>query len=198
MYNNGTFQYLDQLWHYIQQQEKKIQNLSESVRELRNELNQLKGEPKTKIEKIEYKFDQLKVERLEGTLNIGLNPLTSEQIEQFDVNQNALNVNPAQQQLQQQLLEQCREDINYFLNEECTGFIKQAEAQYQLKLDDVHRNHIIQDIRKQIDSRIQYYLNNYPLTEQDSLLDKKQELLTKVKQDVENSILHFLNHLPKD
>jgi spore germination protein PC len=190
--------YLQQLHQYIQHQDQRIQQLNESLENIRSEIDQLKNQPFTNIEKIEYKFDQLKVEHLDGTLNIGLNPTNPEQIDNFDVQQKGMNVNGVQQQLREQLLQQCSEDINQFLNTECVSFIEQAEKQYDLRLDDPHRRHIIEDIRKQIDSRIQYYINGQPLTEHDSLLDKKQEILIQVKKDVENSINHFLNHLPKD
>lgn len=190
--------YLQQLQHYIQQQDRRIQQLHETIKELRSDIEQIKNQPHTNIEKIEYKFDQLKVENLNGTLNIGLNPTNPEQIENFDVHQKGMNVNGVQQQLRDDLFQQCSAEVNQFLNEDCVSFIEQAEQQYNLRLDDLHRKHIIDDIRKQIDSRIQYYLNGQPLTEQESLLDKKQEILIHVKKDVENSIMHFLNHLPKD
>jgi spore germination protein PC len=190
--------YLQQLHHYIQQQDRRIQQLHETIKELRSDIEQIKNQPHTNIEKIEYKFDQLKVENLNGTLNIGLNPTNPEQIENFDVQQKGMNVNGVQQQLRDDLFQQCSSEVNQFLNEDCVSFIEQAEQQYNLRLDDLHRKHIIDDIRKQIDSRIQYYLNGQPLTEQESLLDKKQEILIQDKKDVENSIMHFLNHLPKD
>jgi spore germination protein PC len=190
--------YLQQLQHYIQQQDRRIQQLHETIKELRSDIEQIKNQPHTNIEKIEYKFDQLKVENLNGTLNIGLNPTNPEQIENFEVQQKGMNVNGVQQQLRDDLFQQCSAEVNQFLNEDCVSFIEQAEQQYNLRLDDLHRKHIIDDIRKQIDSRIQYYLNGQPLTEQESLLDKKQEILIQVKKDVENSIMHFLNHLPKD
>jgi spore germination protein PC len=190
--------YLQQLQHYIQQQDRRIQQLHETIKELRSDIEQIKNQPHTNIEKIEYKFDQLKVENLNGTLNIGLNPTNPEQIENFEVQQKGMNVNGVQQQLRDDLFQQCSAEVNQFLNEDCISFIEQAEQQYNLRLDDLHRKHIIDDIRKQIDSRIQYYLNGQPLTEQESLLDKKQEILIQVKKDVENSIMHFLNHLPKD
>ena len=190
--------YLQQLHQYIQQQDQTIQQLNETIQDLKSEVEEIKKQPYTNIERIEYKFDQLKVEHLDGTLNIGLNPTDPGQIDNFDVQQGGLNVNGVQQQLQEQLFQQCSEEINQFLNEDCVRLIEQAEHQYDLRLDDPHRKHIIEDIRKQIDSRIQYYINGQPLTERDSLLDKKQDILLKVKQDVENSIHHFLNHLPKD
>jgi spore germination protein PC len=190
--------YLQQIQQYIQQQDQKIQQLNETIRELKSDVEKIKKQPYTNIEKIEYKFDQLKVEHLDGTLNIGLNPTDPGQIDNFDVQQSGLNVNGVQQQLREQLFQQCSEEVSQFLNEDCVQLIEQAEHQYDLRLDDPHRKHIIEDIRKQIDSRIQYYINGQPLTEPGSLLDKKQDILLQVKQDVENSIHHFLNHLPKD
>ena len=198
MHNYNIMNYLQQLQQYIQQQDQTIQQLNETIRELKSDVEKIKKQPYTNIERIEYKFDQLKVERLDGTLNIGLNPTDPGQIDNFDVQQGGLNVNGVQQQLREQLFQQCSEEVSQFLNEDCVRLIEQAEHQYDLRLDDPHRKHIIEDIRKQIDSRIQYYINGQPLTERDSLLDKKQDILLQVKQDVENSIHHFLNHLPKD
>lgn len=190
--------YLQQLHQYVQQQDKFIQQLNKQITELRSDVEKIKKQPMTNIEKIEYKFDQLKVEQLDGVLNIGLNPTDPEQIENFEVPQNGTNVNDVQKQLRDQLIKQCKHDIHHFLNHDCVQYIQHAEKQFNLKLDDPHRQHIIADIKKQIDSRIQYYMNAQPLSEQDSLINKKQEIFSLVKKDVENSINHFLQHLPKD
>lgn len=198
MYNRDLMNYLQQLHQYIQNQDQRINELTETIKGLRLDVEQMKNQPHTNIERIEYKFDQLKVEHLDGVLNIGLNPTDPEQIDNFDVQQRGMKVNGAQQELREQLAQQCSDEINHFLTEECPIYIEQAEQQYNLRLDEPHRRHIIEDIRKQIDSRIQYYLSGQSLSEHDSLLDKKQEILSLVKKDVENSIKHFLNHLPKD
>lgn len=190
--------YLQQLHQYIQNQDQRINQLTETINSLGSDVEQIKNQPHTNIERIEYKFDQLKVEHLDGVLNIGLNPTDPGQVDNFDVQQRGMNVNGAQQELREQLFQQCRDEVNQFLNEECPIYIEQAEQQYNLQLDEPHRRHIIEDIRKQIDSRIQYYLTDQSLSEHDSLLDKKQEILLLVKKDVENSVKHFLNHLPKD
>lgn len=190
--------YLQQLHHYVQQQDKMIQQLNKQLTGLRTDIDKIKNQPVTNIERIEYKFDQLKVEQLDGVLNIGLNPTDPDQIDNFEVQQNGMNVNGVQQQLREKLLKQCTHDIHHFLSHDCVQYIHHAEKQYDLKLDEPHRQHIIADIRKQIDSRIQYYLNAQPLSEQDSLENKKKEIFALVKKDVENSINHFLQHLPKD
>ncbi|WP_299091821.1 spore germination protein GerPC [uncultured Metabacillus sp.] len=198
MHNNDLFKYIWQLHQYIQHQDQRILQLNHMIRDLKKDVEKIKSQPVTNVEKIEYKFDQLKVEQLDGTLNIGLKPSTPDQIDNFDVQQKGMNINGVQQQLREQLFRQCNEEINQFLNTDCVGFIEQAGQQFDLRLDEPHRRHIIEDIRKQIESRINYYINGQPLTEQDSLLDKKQEILLQVKKDVENSIMHFLQHLPKD
>ena len=41
---------------------------------MEQKITELQSRPSVHVEKLEYKFDQLKVEKLEGTLNIGLNP----------------------------------------------------------------------------------------------------------------------------
>ena len=58
--------------------QKKIQSLEKQVSEFQNR-------PPVHIDRMEYKFDQLKVETLEGTLNIGLNPSDLQGIEDFSV-----------------------------------------------------------------------------------------------------------------
>lgn len=195
---HDMMKYLQQLHQYVQQQDKIIQQLNKQITNLRSDVEKIKKQPVTNIERIEYKFDQLKVEHLDGVLNIGLNPTDPDQIENFEVQQNGTNVGGVQQQLRDQLLKQCTHDIHQFLNHDCIQYIQHAEKQYDLKLDEPHRQHIIADIRKQIDSRIQYYLNAQPLSDQDTLENKKQEIFALVKKDVENSINHFLQHLPKD
>lgn len=61
---------------------------SKKVNDLSQELTTMRDTPKINVEKIEYKFDQLKVESLDGTLNIGLNPNSlKETIEDLAVEQ---------------------------------------------------------------------------------------------------------------
>lgn len=191
------YQYNSYLQH-IQWQNNKIMQLEKIIQTLQQEIEAIKNQQTTKIEKIEYKFDQLKVERLEGTLNIGLNPTNPNQIDNFDVAQNGMNINGVQQELKEQLRTQISEELHQFLNEECVELIQKVEKQFNYRLDEPHRRHIIGDIRKQIDSRVHYYVNGIQVIENESLNDHKQAIIQNVKQDVENSISHFLNHLPNE
>lgn len=190
--------YLQQLYRYIESQNKRIQQLEEIVQTMKTNIDDMKNQPHTTIEKIEYKFDQLKIEHLAGTLNIGLNPTDPKQVENFEVMQKGVNVNGVQKELRQQITQQASEELNYFFNVDCLSLVEKVEQHYDYRLDEPHRRHIIEDIRKQVDSRISYYVNNLQITESESLERLKNEVVLNVKNDVENSIMHFINHLPKE
>ncbi|WP_110114337.1 spore germination protein GerPC [Bacillus sp. CGMCC 1.16541] len=80
------YQYVQQLGAYVQQQDERIRQLENDVCDLQQKLKEFEDTPRTTIEKIEYKFEQLKIDTLDGTLNIGLNPITPENIEDVIIN----------------------------------------------------------------------------------------------------------------
>ncbi len=58
--NQDIYTYLHQLQQALQAQQATILNLEDQVRQLQEELNELKSRPSSSIGKVEYKFDQLK------------------------------------------------------------------------------------------------------------------------------------------
>ncbi len=83
-------QFLQWVQMTLQAQENRIAALEHTIQKLQEEMKQLKEKPSIQVDKIEYKFDQLKVETLEGTLNIGLNPSDLANIEDFAVQNQSL------------------------------------------------------------------------------------------------------------
>jgi len=86
-YIQQVHQYVQQMSSYIQQQEGRIAQLEKNVQELQQKIKELGEQPPIKIDKIEYKFEQLKIDSLDGTLNIGLNPLTPDNLEDIIINE---------------------------------------------------------------------------------------------------------------
>jgi spore germination protein PC len=52
-----------------------------------------------------------------------------------------------------------RRDIDFYLNTRAPVILSQLEASYGITLDPFHRKLIVEDIRKQMSPRIQYYIN---------------------------------------
>ncbi|MBD1380618.1 spore germination protein GerPC [Metabacillus arenae] len=198
-YQDQANQYMKQLYSYVQSQDRKIKQLEKQVLELQLAVSKLKDRSPTNIERIEYKFDQLKIETLEGTLNIGLNPMDTDQVENFEVMQKGMKVGHVQKELEKQAFSLTKEQLDSFLSNDCLHYLESLEDQYQDKLDDQHKFMIIDDIRRQMDSRIQYYLaKNNQIDDENSLQDAVDQTVQKVKTDVENSIIHFLQHMPSN
>lgn len=194
----SLYDYLAKLQRYLSWQTKKIQALEQRLLLLEKQLKELEQQPRTNIERIEYKFDQLKVETLEGTLNIGITPNgVGSTIEDFAV-QPGKTVVPKPEPV---LFRNIQEKVHAYLEKEAKETIKRFETQYAHRLDDTYRHFILQDIARQVDERIRFYLhqkmNNGYVPASDKEEAVVNEIFQKVKMDIEQSIDLFLKHLPK-
>ncbi|MDR0136368.1 spore germination protein GerPC [Metabacillus idriensis] len=198
-YDQSMMQCIQHLYGIVQAQDEKIKKLESAISAMMGEIEELKKRPSTTIEKIEYKFDQLKVETLEGTLNIGLNPTVPDQIDNFEVDQKGLQVNKVNNtKREEEIFETVQANLLAFLNEDCVKYIEQIAAQTNYELDDAHKEFIIEDIRKQIDSRIRFYLKQGAYDESIPVSAQIEDITSKVKQDVERSITYFIQALPQE
>ncbi|MBU8907911.1 spore germination protein GerPC [Desertibacillus haloalkaliphilus] len=185
--------------HYendMRRYEQRIADLERTVQQLQSEIHHLRQNQQPT--NVEYKFDQLKVERLDGTLNIGLNPNQGEEaIDDFSVNQHQLQTPFARGN--SDLFENVRKDIYHYLDHDCYPILETLEAQYNYPLEPSYRQFIIDDVKKQIDHRIQYYLNQVPPNQQSDAQLKDIEHMTKskVKEDIQRTFESFITHLPR-
>jgi spore germination protein PC len=189
--------YFIKLQQYLLWQTNKIKKLEQQLALLEKELQEIKQRPQTTIEKIEYKFDQLKVETLEGTLNIGLTPNGTGAIEDFAVSPEKTII-PQPEPI---LFRNIQTKVNNYLTNECKKTLEQLEEKYAYHLDETYRQFILQDISRQVDERIRFYLqqkmNNGYIPEANSSEAVEKEIFEKVREDIEQSLESFIKHLPK-
>lgn len=198
--NYDLTNYIYQLQQQIQLQQIEIQKIQSSLASVQAELKELKKKPSTTIEKIEYKFDQLKVETLEGTLNIGLNPYNDEQIEDFDVKQGKLAV-PGAMAFTPDVQTTIRNSILDYLDEEGYAAIQSIEYRSDKKLNDAYYDFMIQDVKRQLDTRIMYYLEQTPPQQWENeqrASETTKQIIEKMKEDINGAFLSFIQHLPQN
>lgn len=191
-------EYLQQLHAYVHQQDTRIKQCESLIQQLKNEVAALKKQPMV-IERIEYNIDQLKVETLEGTLNIGLNPLNeSADIEEFEVANRKLHIQPneyANPTIEQDI----HEEVLIYLESEGQERIHELEQQYQVQLNDHYREMMVDDIRKQLQPRIPYYFSN--MQKNSDLMNNPdllhQTIIEKMKEDINQAFIAFIQHFPK-
>ncbi len=184
-----------QIYQYIEILNQKIGALENKVNELSEELTALQDAPKINVEKIEYKFDQLKVESLDGTLNIGLNPNSiKEAVEDFAVDSNGKkksfkDLTPNRERI--------TNEIQSFLKDELPSLIQDHEMQFQRSLDPAYYQMIHQDLLNQMPERIEFYLENTPfISEKDSEDEWERKIVSKIKTDIQTALFSFMSQVP--
>lgn len=200
LYNQEWSQYIHQLHTYLQNQNKIIEEMRQMIQSLHGEVNELKiKESQPPVVRNEYKFDLLKIERLEGTLNIGLTPNgTQSSIDEFAVDQ-AMQVPQARGQDETETYHKIQNQIHTYLDHDAYHTLMKIEQHFSYPLDDPYRKFIIEDIKKQINSRIQHYVQKLQFDglEEHSRNERQQEVVAKVKMDIEKTFETFIRNLPK-
>jgi spore germination protein PC len=171
-----------QLIQHMNWQSQKLLQLEQSLQNIFHEIESLKKEPSSKVDKIEYNFDQLKIEKLEGTLNIGISPSPGKSIEDLSIDGQTLNQRTAEINQESNFFRQIQTKINHYLDTEVPEELQNLSKQYNLVLDYEKHTFIIEDLRKQIDERIRYYNSEAAITE-------------KVKKDIIGGLNQYLSKL---
>lgn len=200
MTNYEFYEYIRQLHMFVESQATKIKNLESLVQSLTSDINELKSKPTIQVDKIEYKFDQLKVETLEGTLNIGLNPTDLQSIEDFAVEGKQAVGHPIGPANQFQSTMRIEESLLQNIDSEVVSIIQQYNQENQVNIDESYVAFIKDDIRKQLPNRIQFHLNQIPIDQRSSSHGPGSDsrIIELIKNDIQTGIYTFLNNLPNE
>lgn len=199
---HDLYTYVQQLYHYMQSQEERITQLEARVAQLSQDLLQLKSEKQINIEKIEYHFDQLKVETLEGTLNIGFTPSgIADQVDEFSVNgkdiTGSLSEGSPEHPSKAEPIHRMMSRVEEYLNREFANDIRNFSERYQVPIDTDFYPMILDEIKKQIEPRIRHYLTQAkPLAGMESANLTEERIFAQTKQDIRLAIENFIRGIP--
>ncbi|CAH2713526.1 putative spore germination protein GerPC [Neobacillus rhizosphaerae] len=194
-----VYQYLQGMQMYIQAQEKRIVSLETTVQKMKEEIQQLNEKKLIHVDKIEYKFDQLKVETLEGTLNIGLNPSDLSEIEDFAV-QNQTLTSPFSPKAQMQRSMKIEEAIYRYLETDLPQIIVDTQKKFNMEPSDSYLAFIKEDIIKQLPNRIEFHLKASKAQNRsiENGSDADIQIIEVLKQEIQNGVFVFINQLPEN
>ncbi len=190
-------QFLYHLQNTLECQQQVICKLEEDVKRLQEDLKEAKQQAPIRVDRIEYKFDQLKVERLEGTLNIGLTPSDLEKIDELAIN-NHTPPGPFLFPARDEFVHQLTSEVLLDLNNQKDEVFKRAENICEQKADETMRSFIMEDLARQLPQRIHHYLDQTPphnRTEQKIPVIREQ-ISEVIKTDIENAIIRFIEVYP--
>lgn len=201
-----------QMWsldvqHKLKEQQEQLAALEATVAALCEQVKQLEARPTYNIESIEYHFDQLKVEKLDGTLNIGMTtPGMGD--DQGPGNIDQLSV-PKQQFFPSAgpsipaptpAYNDVFSGMTRYLETEAPQRLQAYENELCIPLDPFHRRIIIEDIRKQVPTRIQYYMQQRTKegAEQSAACDNDSivaDVLARTTRDADAALLAYMRQL---
>ena len=174
MMNGEFYAYATEMKVYLESQAKRIAALEAEVASLKEAMQQIRNQAPVNIEKIEYKFDQLKIETLEGTLNIGLN------------NQ------PKTMPFPFKIREEITQEVTAYINKELPAIISQVEREMGLQSQGEYEAFIKEDLNKQLPDRIQYYINQNPYQENNPRhKGHKEKIVEQIKTDIVQAVRAF-------
>lgn len=187
----------------FQNHQERIAKLEAEQQKLRTELDQLKGQKRTHVEKIEYKFDQLKVERLEGTLHIGVSPEGSGSIEELALNDQSMQdlsfpSDPSSEE-QQMMRQRLKKQIHQYIHQEVPDQIRRYNDRYHCVLGDAYAQQMVDELYSQMDERIKTYqtqkMKSSFIEEQNK--SAETEIFELLKQDIHKALVQHYDQLKK-
>lgn len=204
----NTLNYLHHLNHMIQTLEDRLYYAENRIGELEEEVDHLKNDKKMNVGRIEYKFDQLKIEKLDGTLNIGLTPKNGDgSLDDIMVGDTPIMTGPPQNRNatnnneQSPLVRDAYDRVEAFLHNEALDYLIQLEKKQAFPLNEPYRLFILDDVKKQIPDRLQALEKQLKSDPQKRGLiqadpDQAETLLYEaMKKEIEMGIEQFLGKL---
>ncbi|MFJ7745674.1 spore germination protein GerPC [Peribacillus sp. NPDC097295] len=190
--DHDLYSYSIQMQRFLEAQDKRIMKLEHELKRLTDELTEMKNKPPIHVDRIEYKFDQLKVESLDGTLNIGLNPNDLNNIDEFAVNNQPIQPGPFLFPGREIVAQEIYHDILSGLEE----MIRDTEAQLQITLESSYHDFMRQDVERQLHQRINMYFDNLSHAERSPQQREnvKEKITEKVKSDIQKALIQFITH----
>ncbi|RPF52064.1 spore germination protein GerPC [Aquisalibacillus elongatus] len=191
MENNST------IWQQLAYLEQKVNQNHQQLQELNQKLDQLiehqNESPKAAVDTIEYNFEQLKIETLEGTLNIGLTPHQDLPFEQLDLPEESDEevLTPMEQQIHNQLLPYIRKDLPKLFN--------QYVDDQEIDIDSKQKIVLIQEIQDQLPKRIKEHTSNLQQNGR-MIIDRDQvpALINHIKKEINQGVQIYLEKLKEN
>ncbi|WP_309120454.1 spore germination protein GerPC [Paenibacillus sp.] len=173
----------------------RVCRLTERLERLEDEIDRLKRRPAPTIERIEYRFDQLKIDTLQGTLHIGVRPEDAAGEPIWSLGEAAVPeptiVTGAEPSPPSPFLG-IRDAVHRHLDEAVPPLlIRLCEAaEYDIDPEEIDR--VVADLRAQVDVRIAHYmkLSEYDATREPAAYEASVTRLTI--RDVDTAIRNFV------
>ncbi|WP_340003446.1 spore germination protein GerPC [Paenibacillus sp. FSL K6-0276] len=183
--------YVQQVFNALRVQSEKIQLLEKQLQDLQGDIDSIKNNKTASIGPINYHFEQLKIEKLEGTLNIGITPNEGNNLDEAIVNGKPLG---AQEAGTTALSDKIRPQILKYVQEEVPSQFSRLEREQNLSIDEQYVQMVTQDLLNQMDGRINEYVSQLPTGEDGRGYTEEESasIVEQIKRDIVTAVERHL------
>ncbi|WP_313641260.1 spore germination protein GerPC [Paenibacillus sp.] len=183
--------YIQQFFNALRVQSEKIQLLEKQLQDLQGDVDSIKNNKTANIGPINYHFEQLKIEKLEGTLNIGITPNEGNNLDEAIVNGKPLG---AQEAGTTALSDKIRPEILKYVQEEVPSQFSRLEREQNLSIDENYIQMVTQDLLNQMDGRINEYVSQLPDAEEGRGYTEEEctSIVEQIKRDIVTAVERHL------
>ena len=196
--NYSFYAMIEEMYRMLQWQSEKLMELEHELKSLRESLEETmeKGlAARTNVEKIEYNFEQLKVEHLNGTLHVGIRTGDQGTIEELfqagnaasDVSIGGQDEESDQRSIQEDLLRYIRDVIPPALKEKAEG--------QRLPLSEEQIRKAVEDMIRQSGERISYYFQQMKGMNGSAV---PELVADRVKKDVYDALDRYIDYFRRE
>ncbi|MGM8214704.1 spore germination protein GerPC [Bacillaceae bacterium W0354] len=188
------------IWQQLAQLNAKLNEQNELIYELRNMIESLNRQlteqsiQKPSAEKIEYNFDQLKIETLEGTLNIGLTPNQPLPFEQVDLPKEQKDISgfsPFEQSVYNQLLPYIKDEIPRQIN--------QFSEENNIEIANEWKTILYHDLKKQLPNRIKEHIQQLQTNKRMNINKEQIPMLVEhIKKEINKGLQTYLGRIKEN
>ncbi|WP_274363487.1 spore germination protein GerPC [Paenibacillus thermotolerans] len=200
--NQQAMNILCETYRLVRWQTERIAQLEVELSEIKSQLQSLQSSPRTNIEKIEYNFEQLKVETLEGTLTIGISGagLTGNIEDLMAGQQHSQDVSIGQQgdDAGGGMLSRLRGEVNQYIHNSISSSIDKRSEAMQVPITPEQKSMILEDMVRQAGERITLYIKQLKETLADGDPSLPGQVFERLRGDIDLAVDAYIEHFRKD
>lgn len=136
----------------------------------------------------------MKIEKLEGTLNIGITPNEGNNLDEAIVNGKPIGQQEEGAPTATALSDKIRPEILKYVQEEVPSQFSRLEKEQNLSIDENYIQMVTQDLLNQMDGRINDYVSQLPTSEEGRGYTEEESasIVEQIKRDIVTAIERHL------